>query len=184
MSTNLQAEYSELSDDSLALLAQNGDERAFNVLASRYLKLKFIKGSSSYLDSDDLIQEGMFGFLNAVRTFKQDKGVAFKSYASVCMRNSVNSVAGGLSKELSADNDLEALLGVETDEDPLNRIIHSERLGEVLRQCEVSLSELEKSVVFLKAGGMSYEEIGERLSMDAKAVDNAVQRARKKLKRL
>jgi DNA-directed RNA polymerase specialized sigma24 family protein len=31
---------------------------------------------------------------------------------------------------------------------------------------------------------MSYYEIGKKLNMDAKAVDNAVQRARKKLKSL
>lgn len=182
MSIKRQADYQKYSDDRLALLAQSGDEGAFNALAARYLKLRFTKANSSYFDSEDFIQEGMFGFLNAVRTFNCEKGVPFKAYASVCMRNSMNSAAGGLTKDLPVENDIEALMSVGADEDPLNRIIDSEQLGEVLRQCEVSLSELEKTVVFLKAGGLSYDEIAERLGMDAKAVDNAVQRARKKLK--
>ena len=179
-----QSDYVNLTDDRLAILSQNGDEVAFNTLAARYLKIKFTKTNSSYFDADDFIQEGMFGFLNAVRTFNSEKGVPFKSYASVCMRNSMNSAAGGLSKELSVDNDIESLLTVETGEDPLNRIIDGENLSEVLNQCEVCLSELEKTVVFLRASGMSYAEIGTKLGMEPKSVDNAVQRARKKLKKL
>ncbi len=179
-----QSEYSLLTDDHLAVLAQNGEEGAFNALAARYLKLKPSKAPSSYLDAEDFLQESMFGFMNAVRTFNADKGVPFKAYASVCMRNSVKSAAGGLGFDVPVDNDMEALLGIQTDEDPLDKIIDGERLGEVLQQCEVSLSQVEKTVVFLKAGGLSYDEIGKKLGMGAKAVDNAVQRARKKLKSL
>ncbi len=178
-----QSDYLNLADDRLALMAQSGDEGAFNVLAARYLKLKSRKTNSTYLDEEDFLQESMFGFLNAVRTYSEEKGVPFKAYAGVCMRNSMNSAAGGLSKEIQADGDMEAILEIGTDEDPLNKIIGSEHLNEVLSACEISLSNLEKTVVFFKAGGMSYDEIGKKLGMDSKAVDNAVQRARKKLKK-
>ncbi len=184
MSIKKQASYHELTDDCLALSAQNGDEAAFNALAARYLKFKPSRINSSYLDDEDFLQEGMFGFLNAVRTFKSEKGVPFKAYASVCIRNSINSAAGGISKDIPVENDIEAVLGIEAQDDPLNRIISGERLIEVLNKCQVALSEIEKTVVFLKAGGLSYDEIGKKLGMDSKAVDNAVQRARKKLKSL
>jgi RNA polymerase sporulation-specific sigma factor len=65
---------------------------------------------------------------------------------------------------------------------PLEKVILSEHLNDVLSCCEETLSETEKAVVFFKAGGLSYEEIGEKLDMSAKSVDNALQRARKKLK--
>ena len=184
MSSKRQSEYSSLSDDCLALLAQGGDENAFNALAARYLKVKANKSTSSYLDAEDFLQESMFGFMNAVRTFNESKGVPFKAYAGVCMRNSVNSAASGISNDVPIDNDIEALLEVQANDDPINQIIHSEQLNEVLAQCEASLSLVEKTVIFLKAGGLSYDEIGKRLGMDSKAVDNAVQRGRKKLKRL
>ena len=99
-----QSDYLNLADDRLALMAQNGDEGAFNVLAARYLKLKSRKTNSAYLDEDDFLQESMFGFLNAVRTYNAEKGVPFKAYAGVCMRNSMNSAAGGLSKEIQVAN--------------------------------------------------------------------------------
>ena len=179
-----QSEYSACTDECLVILAQGGDESAFNALAARYLKSKSTQAGTAYFDAEDFLQESMFGFMNAVRTFDEKKGVPFKAYAGVCMRNSMKSAAGGISEDVPVDNDLEALLGVQTDADPLNKIIDSEQLSEVLAQCETSLSLVEKTVIFLKAGGLSYDEIGKRLGMDAKAVDNAVQRGRKKLKRL
>ncbi len=182
MNSQKREEYLDLSDDRLAVLSQSGDDIAFNVLSARYLKAKYIKSNSSYLDSEDLIQESMFGFLNAVRTFDESRGVPFKSYASVCMRNSVNSAYVGTTSDLATEEELEDALNVKGAEDPLSRIISGERLNEVLEQCEVTLSEIEKTVIFLRASGMSYAEIGAKLNVEPKSVDNAVQRGRKKLK--
>ncbi len=178
-----QADYVDYSDDKLALMAQNGDDIAFDLLASRYLNKKYISTNSVYLDCEDFAQESMFGFLNAVRTFNIEKGVPFGAYAGVCMRNSMNSAAGTLSKEVKTDGDYDAVLNIESGNDPLEQIIDTEHLNEVLMLCETTLSEVEKTVVFFIAGGVSYTEIGEKLGIDIKAVDNAVQRARKKLKK-
>ena len=57
-------------------------------------------------------------------------------------------------------------------------------MARVLDECEATLTPVEKSVVFLHASGMSYSEISGILSMDEKAVDNALQRARRKLKKV
>jgi RNA polymerase sporulation-specific sigma factor len=175
-------DYSLLNDDELALLAQTGDEVAFNLLAKRYLQTKVKKSKSAYLEVEDFLQESMFGFMSAVRTFDSSRGVPFKAYASKCMHNSMESAVVDVSPEILVENNVTATLSTEVEEDPLDLIIGSEQLGSVLQLCQVTLSSLEKTVVFLKAGGMSYAEIGERLGMDAKAVDNAVQRARRKLK--
>jgi len=45
------------------------------------------------------------------------------------------------------------------------------------------LSKLEIRVLDLYLDGISYQEIAQRISKDAKAVDNAVQRIRRKLAR-
>lgn len=184
MKTKKFSEYTSLSNEELVALSQEGDESAFNVLAGRFLNTRTTRTSASYLDCDDFVQEGMFGFLNAVRTFNADKGVPFEAYASVCMRNSINTAAGNVSKEIPVENTSDALLSIESTEDPLGHIITSEHLSEVLDICQITLSEIEKTVVFFKAGGMSYGEIGERLGLSPKAVDNAVQRARRKIKKV
>lgn len=184
MSQIKRSDYINLSDEELVDLSRGNDEYAFNVLASRYLNTRSHKSTSAYVDSDDFIQEGMFGFLNAVWTYDPERGVPFKAYSSVCMRNSINSAAGNLSDEIPMDNNSETFTAIEDDSDPLKQIIVSEHLSEVLSVCDESLSGIEKTVVFLRAGGMSYSEIGDRLEMDPKSVDNAVQRARRKIKQV
>ena len=176
------SDYVEANNEELVVLAQKGDEYAFNALASRFLNTRYIVSNSTYLDVDDFVQEGMFGFLNAVRTFDVNKGVPFEAYASVCMRNSINTAAGSVSADIPVEADSEAFSVLESTEDPLGHVITAERLNNVLIACEVTLSEVEKTVVFFRASGMSYVEIGEKLGMTAKSVDNAVQRARRKLK--
>ena len=174
--------YSALSDETLASYSRDGDDAAFNVLAARYLNTKYTDTSAAYLDRDDFVQESMFGFLNAVRTYDENKGVPFKSYAGVCMRNSVTNAVVGVSDDISVDSSSEIFENIEGDQDPLKYVLSGERLKEVLEACDTGLSRVEKTVIILKAIGMTYKEIGDKIGMEPKAVDNAVQRARKKLK--
>ncbi len=181
---NKRSEYIALTDEALVELSRGGDEYAFNVLAARYLNTRSHTSTAAYLDRDDFVQEGMFGFLNAVRTYDSQKGRSFKAYASVCMRNSINNAAYGIPDDIAVDSSSDTFVNIQSTDDPLGQIITSEQLAEVLTACQVTLSSLEKTVVFLRAGGISYEEIGDRLGMTSKAVDNAVQRARRKLKQV
>lgn len=182
MGSKRYSEYSSLTNEELVQLTNNGDEYAFDVLARRFLNTRYSNSNTAYLDSDDFVQEGMFGFLNAVRTYDAKKGVPFEAYAFVCMRNSIKTAAVNVNGDVSVDDSDEVFRGLESADDPLKQIITTERLNEVLDACEVTLSEVEKTVVFFRAGGMSYAEIGRKLGMAPKSVDNAVQRARRKLK--
>lgn len=184
MSIKKYSDYAQCTDEELVALAQNNDEYAFNVLAGRYLNTRYRTSKAAYLDVEDFVQEGMFGFLNAVKTYDPLKSKSFKGYASVCMRNSINSASGKAIEELSVDNNDNRFEVIETVDDPLKYVINSERLSEVFQACESSLSEIEKTVIFLVAGGMSYSEISQKLGMTDKSVDNAVQRARRKLKKI
>lgn len=176
------SEYIPLENEALVKLAQQGDEYAFNTLAARFLNTRYTDSDAAYVDSDDFVQEGMFGFLNAVRTYDAQKGVPFEAYASKCMSNSIKTAAGNVSGDIPVDGESEYISGLESADDLLSYVVIRERLNEVFEACEISLSKVEKTVVFFRAGGMSYEEIGEKLGMSPKSVDNAVQRARRKLK--
>ena len=182
MSSKLCKDYKSLSNEELVKLSQKGDETARDVLSARFLNTRGAGVSVSYLDSDDFVQEGMIGFLKAVETYDFSRSVPFEAYAFKCMQNSINTAAGVSRVEIPVGMSSEMPEITDKEEDPLKQILDGEHLSEVLNACEVTLSDVEKTVVFFRAVGMSYEEIGKRLNMAEKSVDNALQRARKKLK--
>ena len=82
--------YSDLTDDTLCHLSASGDRIAEETLVTRYARLVRICARPYFLmggDSEDLIQEGMIGLLNAVREFVPDRDAGFRTYAEVCIRN-------------------------------------------------------------------------------------------------
>ena len=182
MSSQNCKDYKSLSNEELVKLSQDGDENATSVLSARFLNTRGAGVSVSYLDSDDFVQEGMIGFLKAVKTYDFSRGVPFEAYAFKCMQNSINTAAGISRVEIPVGMSSEIPETTDTDEDPLKLILDGEHFNEVLSACETTLSDVEKTVVFFRAGGMAYEEIGKRLNMTEKSVDNALQRARRKLK--
>ncbi len=182
LSSKVYKEYESLSNEELVELSQKGEGTARAVLSARFLNTRGAGVSVSYLDSDDFIQEGMIGFLKAVETYDFSRGVPFEAYAFKCMQNSINTAAIFSTVEIPVGMSSEMPEITDKDEDPLKQVLAGEHLSEVLAACEVTLSDVEKTVVFFRAGGMSYEEIGEKLKMTPKSIDNALQRARKKLK--
>lgn len=177
-------ELNSLSNELLVQYARQGDEQAMSVLSARFLNTRGSGVSVAYLDSDDFVQEGMLGFLRAVNSYDASKGVPFEAYAFKCMQNSINSAAVVYKKELPIVSESELSSVVDTQVDPLDKLLVSEELSHVLNTCQVSLTDVEKTVVFLKAAGLPYSEIASRLGMNEKTVDNAIQRARRKLKEL
>ena len=86
--------YSSLTDNELAILSKNGDDRAFDELSIRYLgTIRFIarKYSARGYEQNDFVQEGLLGLLYACRTFDEAGGASFKSYmATVVERRFVS----------------------------------------------------------------------------------------------
>ncbi len=176
------ASYENFTDEELVELSQNGDSLALDILARRFLSHKPKMYSAGYLDVDDLLQEGMISFLSAVRTYKVEKGVPFSAYATVCMNNGVVSAARKTKNDFQIDRDVDPVTMGGEVKNPLDTIEDSEILSSVLSLCENVLSNVEKSVIYSQISGLSYNEISEKLGLTPKAVDNALQRARKKLK--
>ena len=156
---NKRSEYIHLTDEVLVELSRGGDEYAFNVLAGRYLNTRSHNSTAAYLDSDDFVQEGMIGFLKAVKTYDFSRGVPFEAYAFKCMQNSINTAAGISRVEIPVGMSSEMPETTDTDDDPLKLILDGEHFNEVLNACETTLSDVEKAVVFFRAGGMAYEAL-------------------------
>ena len=87
-------EYAELEDSALQKLAADGDSYAEEELVSRYMRLVRICARPLFLaggESEDLIQEGMFGLLSAVRQYDSKHNASFKTFAEWCIRNRLRS---------------------------------------------------------------------------------------------
>lgn len=198
--TYIMCDYAELSDTELQKLSSEGDRLAEEALADRYMRLVRACARPLFLaggDSEDLIQEGMFGLLSAIRQFDPDTGAAFHTFAEHCIKMRLYSAIksalrmkhfplnDGMSLEQLSEDfspQLSAIPEVfrRSPEDLVLARESKEELYTVFSQC---LSNLEKKVLDLYLEGFSYREIAARLGKDDKSIDNAVQRIRRKLAR-
>ena len=193
-------EYAVLDDDRLQQLAMSGDREAEEALAERYLRLVRACARPLFLaggDSEDLIQEGTFGLLSAIRRYSPEDGTSFKTFAEHCVRMRLLSAIKSASRlkhiplndgisleELSEDPGADiAALPESFRQNPERLILAKESREELSAAFSRCLSRFEVKVLNLYLEGLSYREIADRLCKDAKSIDNAVQRIRRKLAR-
>lgn len=130
---------------------------------------------------EDMVSEGFLGLMNAVKTFDSSKG-GFRAFAAKCISNKIKSALRKTANEDIDDNiDIPELAG--SDFSPEELVIFKERSSEIKKALINLLSEREFSVLILFTANHSYTSIAKKLELDEKAVDNALQRARKKLKK-
>ena len=189
-----------ITDEELCRLAAAGDRNAEETLVTRYHRLVRICARPLFLaggDSEDLIQEGMVGLLGAVREFDPEKGAAFRTYAETCIRNRIRSAIRAASRDkhtplnhsvsfetpLSDGNSDSYPCGAPqaTEQSPEDMLISREERQERLGTLKGQLSGFETEILQLYLQGLSYLEIAEQTNRSPKAVDNAVQRIRRKV---
>lgn len=185
--------YCNKTDAELVQLFSEGDELAFTLLTKRYFGLIRSIASNyrvSGLDADDLAQEGLLGFLGAAKTFKSDGGASFKTYASICvdrricylLRRSDTLKSKAMNDYVSVDD--ERFVDIQGGADPQDLYIGKEFIDLLRREIKACLSAKEYDVFMLYLAGERYDAIALQLAMSRKSVDNAMQRIRKKLKKL
>lgn len=181
--------FTPFSDEELISFIRSGSEKAFDELAGRYIKTaSFLARSyhSEALTHDDWLQEGLIGFILAVRTFDAKKEASFSTYASVCISNKLrsawkkanNAYNAPLNDSLTFDDAF-----IPPAQSTEENYIESETSGlftDILLQ---KLSETEKKVISYYIAGFSYSETAKKLGMTEKAVDNALCRAKTKLRK-
>ncbi len=193
-------DYTTFEDNRLQQLAIDGDREAEDALAERYLRLVRICARPLFLaggDSEDLIQEGTFGLLSAIRSYNPAEGTSFRTYAEHCIRMRLFSAIKSASRlkhiplndgisleQLSDDSGADlSVFPVGFLRNPEELVLARESKEELDAAFSRCLSRFEIKVLDLYLEGLSYREIAQRLSREAKSVDNAVQRIRHKLER-
>lgn len=180
-----------LTDEQLALMAADGDDESMALLIAKITpiaKAKAGRYDGPRLSADDLVQEGMLGFLDAVKSFRPEKGVPFKAYAETCINNriisavraSLNNKNAALTNAVSIDDESSDIFSRSSDP----AVIFADKHGSELLKRIISddLSGFERQVIELRLLDRSYAQIATSLGCSEKAVDNALQRIRKKIR--
>lgn len=193
----------EVDDHYLIALAKSGNTEAYEMVCKRYYGFVRLKASSYFLiggDSDDLIQEGLVGLYKAIRDYRTDRESSFRNFAELCItrqiitavKTSTRNKHAPLNQYVSfnsppgagdddGDQTLDEMLPGSHVHDPVVQVISSEELGSLVDCLSTTLSDLESDVLRLYLDGYSYEQIGEKINCDAKTVDNALQRVKRKV---
>ena len=146
-----------------------------------------------------MIHEEMVGLVNAIREYVPQKGKAFRTNAETCIRNrilpTIRTASTDTHPPLNHSDSFEPpLLDGIADSYPFNAsrqplqnpedmLISREERRERLGTLKGQLSGLEANILELYLRGYSYVEIAEQVNRSPKAVDNAVQRIRRKVAR-
>ena len=162
-----------------------GDQEAFALLVHRMMPLihdQMRRLGTVGVDDEDLVQEALVGLLAAVRTYRPDGGAAFTTYATTCIRNRLLTVVRRNGIRMDHEQSLEDSPEVAVvQDDPAQLLMDKEELDDLLAQMRIHLTDREYQVLMLWMRGFSYTEIAARLGITAKAVDNAIQRIRRKI---
>lgn len=179
------ADLSLMTDEQLASVgfsADGGEKTA--ELISRYSNLVFSIAAhyAASADYEELVSDGMEALLNAISQYDPQRG-SFSAYAGVCISNRMKNTADRAARraaKLASEAELEALTSPEPT--PEEMVIIKENTSEMSRQMNALLTPLERRCLEGVILGHSYAEIAEKLSTERKTVDNAVARARAKLR--
>lgn len=177
----------EYTDEALCAKARAGDLAAEEELVLRYQREVRICARPFFLaggDSEDLIQEAMFGLIKAIREFDSSRDASFRTFADVCIRNRIRSAVTSASRGKHTPlNDSVPFDSIEAESgsSPEELYISKEEESERMEQLNKCLSCLERQVLTLFLQGLSYQEISCHVGRSVKSVDNAVQRIRRKV---
>lgn len=193
--------YEDISDENLIEKIRLGDIEAQDYLLEKYRNVVTMKSNRFFLigaENDDMIQEGMIGLFKAIQSFDLDKkNISFKTFANLCIeRQLITAIKTSnrqkhiplnsyFSLNISAydeneDTEVIDILDANTVEDPLETITKREYREALENKIEQNLSPFEKKVLDRYIQGESYVDIASKLDSPVKAIDNAIQRIRKK----
>lgn len=192
-------------DLNLIARIRNGDLDARDELVTKYLPMvKHIvkKHYASFLEFDDLMQEGFIGLLGAIDEYRPEEfDVKFSSFAYMCIIRKVYNVIkqtnGNKHKALNDAISLHSYVNAEETRTVMDLIPLTESWvdpHESVERKAVSqwidrllsnhLSILEYTVATLILQGYSSGEIERVIGVSAKVVDNARTRVKQKLRRI
>jgi RNA polymerase sporulation-specific sigma factor len=188
-------------DEELVVRAKQGRVSAIDEIFRRYRGLVESKARLYYLagaDHEDVVQEGMIGLFKAVRDFSGCRARAFRSFADLCVTRQIITAVKAASRQkhvalnsyVSVDTPAAAcdpdqclidVLAEYREPNPEDVVAHRQLYEQVSGRVDRELSRLEGQALKLYLEGKSYGEIANSLRCKVKQIDNALQRAKRKI---
>lgn len=179
------------ADEELVSLFRDGEKGAGEELLVRYKNTVLSVARRFFLvggDTEDLVQEGMCGLYSAIISFDGESG--FNNYAYACIKNRIcDAVKKSSNKKNSALNRFlpffEDNEGMAVSEfSPEEALIDSETVSEFFEIMNRFLSPMEYRAICMYIEGSPIAEISVALNRTYKQTDNALMRAKHKLRRV
>ena len=159
----------------------------------RYKELVRKKASSMYIlgaEREDLIQEGMIGLFKAIRDYDFGRDASFATFADLCvLRQMYTAIESTNRKKNIPLNNYVSLFEdpisdiEDTNMTPEDEVISRENAVHIQEKIEKILSPFERKAFELWITGMTSTQIAAILSKDSKSTDNALTRAKNKLRK-
>ena len=196
-------DFENKTEEEIVAEAKEGNSLAQEIIINRYEA--FIRGKSrSYFligaDKEDIYQEGMIGLYKAIRDFNYEKSTTFKAFAELCITRQIITAIKtatrqkhiplntyvSLNKPIYEDESertlLDVIVGLKIT-NPEEVVISKEEVANIELKMSKVLSGLELEVLNSYLDGKSYQEIAVDLDREAKSIDNALQRVKRKLEK-
>lgn len=174
-------------EETSALVAsvQKGEPGAFRDLLDRYSALitRLINSFAVTTElrgeeKEDLRQEAAICLYRAAMTFDTaQQNVTFGLYAKICLKNKLISAARHAAKKRQKQARHPSVQPDET-----SALRQKEAYAHILEEAKKILSAKEKHVLALYVSGQSYMDIARATDSSVKSVDNALCRAKRKLR--
>ena len=199
-------DYKDYCDSELMYLVKESNEDAKDIILEKYryvIDIIFSKykslGKNVGLESSDLYQEALLGFMDAINNYSEKKDVKLVTFISFCVRRRLNMALmkanrvkhrflnDSLSLEHYYDNIDATMMDLISDNEennPLNNLMNEEEFLDLNEKIKEHLSKNEYEVYELLRNGFSYTEIATLLDKTPKSVDNAIQRIKGKVRKI
>lgn len=198
--------YRDYNDYELLTYVSEKNEEASEVLFEKYRPLilatanrLFCYCKNTGLELNDLIQEGMLGLNLAMNSFDEERDASFYTYAKMCIERKIITqivasrrlkhkvLNDSLSLENTDENNIDYVFDkslTDNSYNPEEILFNIENEKDLIKDVSKILTDFEVQVFELKINGFDYKEIAEILDKDIKAIDNALQRIKLKIKKM
>lgn len=182
------------TDEEIIGYIREGRSELNEYLMERYKELVRKKASSMYIlgaEREDLIQEGMIGLFKAIRDYDFGRDASFATFADLCVLRQMYTAIESMNrkKNIPLNNYVslfeDPISDIEdTNMTPEDEVISRENAVHIQEKIEKILSPFERKAFELWITGMTSTQIAAILSKDSKSTDNALTRAKNKLRKI